>query len=350
MRRTSSHLRFNGAAQALGAALLFGAAMPVTKLLVGQVDPWMLAGLLYIGSGLGLGTWRILTRQPWPSLAWKDIGWIAAAIVSGGMVAPVLLVFALARMNASSTSLLLNAEAVFTALLAWLVFREHIGRRIAFGMALIASGAVLLSWPVRGEAPPLAPAVLVLAACMAWAIDNNCTRRAAELDATWLAATKGLVAGLVNLTLALVMGGSLPSLAHMGFAMITGLVTYGLSLVLFVLALRHVGTARTGAYFSTAPFIGTVLALLGGEPADLRLLAAGLLMGIGVWLHLTERHEHEHEHQPMEHAHAHVHDEHHQHTHDELVNPNAPHTHAHGHVSQRHRHPHFPDTHHQHRH
>ncbi len=331
--------------------MLFGGAIPLSKLLLGQTAPWMLAGLLYMGAGLGLGLYRLLTRQARPTLTGKDMGWIGGAILSGGIVAPLLLMFALGMMNASSASLLLNAEGVFTALLAGLVFREHIGRRIAFGMVLIAIGAITLSWPTRGEPLALLPSALVLAACLAWAIDNNFTRRAAELDATWVASTKGLVAGFVNLTLALLAGGSFPPPTLAAFAMATGLVTYGISLVLFVLALRKVGTARTGAYFSTAPFVGALLAVLMGEPADIRLLAAALLMGVGVWLHLTERHDHEHTHEPLEHSHAHSHDDHHRHAHDSTVpGGNQPHVHTHRHEPLRHKHPHYPDAHHLHRH
>ena len=352
MQMSNVPVRLSGASQAIGAAVLFGAATPLCKALLGQVDPWMLAGLLYLGSGLGLGAYRLLTRSPRPTMSRQDLGWVAGAVLTGGVVAPVLLMFALGRMDASGASLLLNAEGVFTALLAWLVFREHIGRRVALGMGLIAAGALALNWPRHSQPLALLPAALVLAACLAWAIDNNLTRRAADLDATWVAAAKGLAAGTVNLTLALFAGAHFPSIAQTGLVMVTGLTTYGISLVLFVLALRQLSTARTGAYFSTAPFIGAILALLMGEPADLRLLAAALLMGLGVWLHLTERHEHEHEHEPIEHSHEHVHDEHHRHAH-ELNEPAAdgsPHTHAHRHAVLRHKHPHFPDSHHQHRH
>jgi drug/metabolite transporter (DMT)-like permease len=178
------------------------------------------------------------------------------------------------------------------------------------GAAQTIGAAVLFG---GGIVAPLLPSALVLAACLAWAIDNNFTRRAAELDATWVASTKGLVAGFVNLTLALVAGGRFPPPTLAALAMATGFVTCGISLVLFVLALRKVGTARTGAYFSTAPFVGALLAVLMGEPADMRLLAAALLMGAGVWLHLTERHDHEHTHELLEHPH--FPDAHHLHRH-----------------------------------
>jgi drug/metabolite transporter (DMT)-like permease len=343
-------MRTTGAVQALGAAVLFGAAMPLCKLLLGEVDPWLLAGLLYFGSGIGLGIYRILVRLPRPTLNRQDLALIGGAIACGGVLAPVLLMFGLGSTTATSASLLLNAEGVFTALLAWLAFREHIGRRIAFGMALIAAGAIALSWPTKAGPWAVMPSVLVLGACLAWAIDNNLTRRVAELDATWIAATKGLTAGTANLSLALMFGSSLPPAQETVLAMSAGLVTYGISLVLFVLALRQLGTARTGAYFSTAPFVGALLAIMIGEQLDAPLLAAAVLMAWGVWLHLTERHEHEHEHELLEHTHEHIHDTHHRHAHDSGQDDREPHIHTHRHERLRHKHPHFPDSHHQHRH
>ena len=181
-------MHLKGAPAAIGSAIQFGAAMPASKLLLGQTDPWMLAGLLYLGSGIGLGTYRLAARMPGPKLSRKDVGWIAGAVLCGGVVAPVLLMFALRTMSASGAALLLNAEGVFTALLAWLIFREYIGRRVAIGMVFIAAGAIALSWPTHAEPLGILPSTLALAACLAWAIDNNLTRRVADLDATWVAA------------------------------------------------------------------------------------------------------------------------------------------------------------------
>ena len=169
-------------------------------------------------------------------------------------------------------------------------------------------------------------------------------------DATWVASVKGWVAGSVNLVLALSLGATLPNWAHLGAAMLVGFFAYGVSLTLFVMGLRHLGTARTGAYFSIAPFFGAVLALAMGEPVTLPLLVAGALIAVGIWLHLTERHVHTHVHEAMEHRHEHVHDAHHQHEHDFPVAPGTRHSHQHRHTATVHAHPHFPDMHHQHRH
>lgn len=343
-------LRQTGVPAALGAALLFGAGTPFAKLLLHNVNPWLLAGLLYLGSGVGLTLYRRLKRAPAVRLPRHEAPWFIGAIVSGGVIGPVLLMLGLTGMPASGASLLLNAEGVFTALLAWFAFKENFDRRIALGMVAIVAGALILSWPGEVRFAGLWPALAVMGACFAWGIDNNLTRKVSLTDATWIASVKGLAAGSVNLVLALMLGASLPPLLNLAGAMVVGFFAYGVSLALFVMALRHLGTARTGAYFSVAPFIGALLALAMGEPITLSLLLAGGLMALGIWLHLTERHEHEHTHQALEHEHEHVHDEHHLHDHDFPVAPGTKHRHQHRHNVLTHTHPHFPDTHHRHTH
>lgn len=343
-----------GIVAALAAALLFGAGTPLAKRLLSDVGPWMLAALFYLGAGLGLAIYRMARRSDPVKLPPGEARWLAGATMAGGVIGPVLLMAGLVGMPASGASLLLNAEGVFTALLAWIAFRENFDRRIALGMASIAAGAVILSWPQDLSFSGLWPALSILGACLAWGIDNNLTRKVSLNDATWIASVKGLVAGSVNLALAVAIGDRLPSIPVLGGAMLVGFLAYGVSLALFVVGLRHLGTARTGAYFSAAPFFGAALALASGEPVTTRLAAAGLLMGLGVWLHLTEKHEHPHVHEPMDHEHEHAHDEHHQHEHPDqpglVVAPGQKHTHAHHHELTEHAHAHFPDAHHRHAH
>jgi drug/metabolite transporter (DMT)-like permease len=340
-----------GAAAALGAALLFGAGTPLAKQLLGETSPWLLAGLLYLGSGVGLFILRRARRAAPVSLPRNERLWLGGAIAAGGIVGPVLLMWGLARMPASGASLLLNAEAVFTALLAWFVFRENFDRRIALGMALIVAGAVILSWPQAVSFEQLVPALAVLGACFAWALDNNLTRKVSLADATWTAMVKGFVGGVVNTFLAVIGGAGFPPLVIAAAAGALGFVSYGLSLVLFVVALRQLGTARTAAYFSTAPFAGALIAIvLLGESPTLPLAAAAALMAAGVWLHLAERHAHLHRHEAMEHTHEHEHDAHHQHDHDPSLPPGKRHAHAHRHDEMAHSHPHYPDSHHRHPH
>jgi drug/metabolite transporter (DMT)-like permease len=341
-----------GVAAALGAALLFGASTPLAKLLLGETSPWLLAGLLYLGSGIGLGLLRALQRTDSARLAPGDARWLAGAILSGGVLGPVLLMWGLARMPASGAALLLNAEAVFTALIAWFVFRENVDRRIALGMGLIVAGAAALSWPGEAGLGAAAAALAVIAACLAWGIDNNLTRKVSLADARFVAMVKGLVAGATNTGLALLLlGARLPEPSVAALAGVLGFLGYGISLVLFVRALRDLGTARTGAYFSTAPFAGALVGLvLLQEPLTPGLTIAAVLMAAGLWLHLTERHAHPHVHESLEHSHEHEHDEHHRHSHAEPVAPGARHTHRHRHDRLTHSHPHYPDAHHRHDH
>ena len=346
-----------GIACALLAALLFGASTPLAKSLLPQMTPLLLAGLLYLGSGGGLAAYSFV-RSRWSDLARreaaltrKDAPWLAGAILAGGVIAPVLLMWGLATTPASSASLLLNLEGVLTALLAWFVFKENFDRRIALGMALIAAGGVCVSWVGRPEAGVPWSALAIVGACLAWAIDNNLTRKVSAGDPVQIAMLKGLVAGSVNTGLAFALGAKLPTASSLLATGVVGFFGYGVSLTLFVLALRHIGTARTGAYFSIAPFVGAALAVLFlGDKLTIGFGLAAVLMVLGVWLHLTERHEHGHRHEPMEHDHLHTHDEHHQHAHRASALPGEPHSHAHRHEPMIHSHPHYPDIHHRHGH
>ena len=283
-----------------------------------------------------------------------DIWWLLGAIAAGGVIGPYLQMLGLTLTDAASASLILNLEGVFTALLAWFVFRENFDRRIAIGMGLIVLGGVVLSiGPVRAAASMLGPLAIV-GACLAWGVDNNLTRKVSIHDATVIAGSKGLIAGSTSVALALSTGATWPSASVVASAAVVGFLGYGLSLTLFVLALRRLGTARTGAYFSVAPFAGAAFALLLGAPMSIALLLAGVLMAAGVWLHLTEHHSHEHTHEPLVHEHEHVHDDHHQHEHQHEHEAGwdgqAPHTHAHAHAPLTHAHAHYPDLHHRHGH
>lgn len=345
-----------GIAFALGSAVLFGISTPLAKVLVAAVPPLLLAGLLYAGSGIGLLvvlTGRRLLMRQWSSLSMPRAGewrWLAAAILFGGVAGPLALMSGLVTVAASTASLLLNLEAVFTALLAWFLFRENFDARIVMGMAAIVGGGLLLTWSPSEHRPATLGTLLIAAACVCWALDNNLTRKVAGSDAIAIAGLKGLVAGAVNVCLALLLGEPLPSAQTIGVVAVVGFLGYGVSLVLFVLALRELGSARTGAYFSVAPFVGAGLALLLQDDAiTWQLVIAGGLMAIGVWLHLTERHAHRHMHERLQHNHSHTHDEHHRHTHDSW-DGREPHTHTHDHYPLTHSHPHYPDIHHRHPH
>ncbi len=345
-------LRPKGISFAVLAAVLFGMCTPFAKMILGSTSPIMAAGLLYLGSGLGLSALYFLRRtKSEQSIPYKDCLWLAGAVFFGGICAPVLMLMGLQHMSASTTSLLLNMEGVFTALLAWFVFKENFNGRIALGMSLIVAGGMVLSWHgAQGFSFPIG-ALAVVAACLCWGIDNNLTQKVSASNPYQIATIKGAFAGTVNLTIALIMGMRFPPLQVVIGALSVGFIGYGLSLALFVMALRSIGTARTGAYFSMAPFVGAEMSLLLlHEPVGSFSLISVALMGTGVWLHLSEKHIHEHTHDHLEHAHSHILDEHHTHTHITASDTEEPHTHSHVHEPITYTHAHFPDIHHRHKH
>lgn len=342
--------------QAIGAAALFGVSTPLARGLLQGASPQTLAGLLYLGSGGGLSVLWLVGRLRGragveSSLVGKDLPWLGGAIFFGGILGPLLLMLGLTRTPSSAASLLLNLEAVFTASIAWLAFRENVDRRLVLGFAVIVLGALLLSWQGRVGWDGLQGPLAVAGACLCWGIDNNLTQKVSGSDPVQSAGLKGLMAGVVNLGLGL-------GFSHVALrgplvvqALTLGFVSYGASLVLFILAMRSLGTARTGAYFSFAPFVGALVGvLLWKEPVTPLLLASGGLMALGLWLHVTERHDHEHIHEPVSHSHRHVHDAHHQHEHGPDDPVGEPHTHPHTHAPLAHAHPHYPDIHHRHAH
>ncbi|MGO9556538.1 MAG: DMT family transporter [Syntrophobacteraceae bacterium] len=347
----------SGVFYAIAAAVLFGASTPFAKLLVGGIDPILLAGLLYLGSGCGLAIWllyrsRFGDRRKDPSIKAAQLPWLAGAIIAGGIAGPVLLMSGLKTIPASSASLLLNMEGVCTAVLAWIVFRENFDRRIVFGMVAIAAGGAVLSFSGSKQFALHWGSLMIIGACLMWGIDNNLTRKISAGDPLQIAGAKGLVAGCTNIFIAYLSGADFPAPLASFAAMFLGILGYGLSLVCFVVSLRHLGTARTGAYFSIAPFVGAALSILILREGVTALFFIGaFLMGIGVWIHLTEYHAHEHSHEEVVHDHGHSRDEHHEHEHDEeLALSGAAHAHPHVHCKLLHSHPHYPDIHHRHRH
>jgi drug/metabolite transporter (DMT)-like permease len=341
---------------ALGAAALFGVSTPLAKLLLGELPPVGLAGLLYLGSGLGLLIVRLLRHATDGApaareapLTIRDLPWLLGAVAAGGVIAPVLLLWGLRGAGASAASLLLNLEGVLTTLIAALLFREAVAGRIWIASFLMAVGGALLSWQPGAGGWSL-QSLAIVGACLFWGLDNNLTRKISASDPVAIAMIKGLGAGAFNLLLAIGLGMALPSFGALASALILGFLFYGVSLVLFIYALRHLGSARATAHFSTAPFIGAgVAVLMLGEPLTTLFVTALLIMAAATWLVLSESHRHGHTHEVQAHSHRHVHDAHHQHDHPEDYGP-EPHVHWHQHAPITHAHPHLPDVHHRHRH
>ncbi len=346
-----SHI-WPGVPLALASAALFGAVTPVSSLLLKSADPFLLAGLLYLGAGIGMGAVALLARtrdqKAEANLSRGDLPWLVLAVTAGGIIAPVLLMFGISGSSASTSSLLLNLEGLATMAIAWIIYRENVDRRLLLGAFAILAGAMLLTakeWSLQFNTG----SILIASACLCWGLDNNFTRKISAADPVVTTTLKGLTGGLANLSIAALGGATWSSTTFSIAAMGIGFLGIGVSLVMFIRALRHLGTARTGAYYSLAPFIGAILSVaILGEPVTASLLIAAALMAIGLWLHLSENHAHDHVHEELEHDHAHVHDEHHQHNHDGPVT--KPHSHRHRHKPLHHSHPHFPDLHHHHSH
>jgi drug/metabolite transporter (DMT)-like permease len=336
---------------ALIAALAFGLSAPLAKRLLDVVPPLFLAGILYLGAGVFLGLARLLWRRcpADRALSARDRWILAGVVLAGGVLAPPLLLWGLERSAATTTALLLNLEVVFTVLLAGIVLREHLGARIVVASLVMAAGGALLGWTPGDPAVALGAAA-VAGACLLWALDNNLTRLIAESDPLLIVEIKGLAAGTVNVLLALASGQSAPGPRTIALGLALGAVSYGTSLVLFILAMRQLGAARAGAYFATAPFFGAAggLLLLGESPT-VGLVGAAALMAVATGLLVHERHRHQHSHPIGTHVHAHVHDEHHQHAHEGWEGP-EPHSHPHPTGPVEHEHPHTPDIHHDHGH
>ncbi len=345
---------------ALGAAALFGASTPVSKTMLAGLKPFMLASLCYFGSGFGLAAWKLFSdaaresgaaREP--ALTLKDWPYAAGFILAGGVLAPVLLFKGLLLTTSSGASIMLNLELIFTSLIAWLVFKEHTGGRFWAAAAFMAAGAALISVDFTNFSFSFEKgSILVALSAFFWGVDNNLTAKLSVKDPVSIALIKGLAGGSINLALAFWAGELVwaPALWLSGLTL--GAVSYGASLVLFIKAMRGLGAARSGAVFGAYPFFGAVLSVFFlREPMTIRLGSAFILMALGFYLVVSERHSHVHGHEELSHEHLHVHDDlHHEHGHGEPAAPAAPHTHQHAHTPASHSHVHLPDSHHRHDH
>ena len=345
----------------LASAVLFGASMPLAKLLLGGIPPVALAGLLYAGAFLGLAVYRGMAgcARRWSRslgsageapLEKRDLPWLAGAILSGGIGAPILLMLGLSRVTGFAGSLLLNFEAAATALIAVFLFRENAGRRVWAALALMTAGGVLLSWNSGQGRLELSGPLLILAAMAGWGLDNNLTRRISDKNPVQIAMAKGLVSGAFSLGLAFALGQGVSLRLPVLAGLTVGALGYGLSLVLFIKGLKGLGAFRAGALFSIAPFAGALASILVlGDRVRPGLAAAGLLMAAAVVFVVRDKHAHAHHHPRMTHSHAHVHaDLHHNHAHEGDVR--EPHLHGHVHAETDHFHGHWPDSDHRHGH
>ena len=343
----------SAALAALTAAALFGASAPLSKLLLENIEPVPMAALLYLGSGIGTILFRLplgwgKDRQPQETaLSRSDLPWLLGAVLSGGVAAPILLMIGLEHTPGATASLLLNFETAATSLIAFFAFREAVGRKVWAAIGLVTAASILLSWDPAGGWGFSAGSLAVLGACALWGLDNNFTRHISAKDPRTIVTIKGLVAGSFSAMLALLAGQRLPVGIDLLLALLLGAMSYGLSITLFILALRGLGAARTSALFGSAPFAGMLLSLiLLGERPEPIFLPALALMVAGAWLLLSEDHGHWHLHESILHDHRHAHDAHHEHQGSSA----GEHAHAHTHAPTQHDHDHNPDLHHRHEH
>ena len=354
-----SRIQISAMFQAFLAAALFGASAPIAKLLLEDIEPVLLAGLLYLGSGMGavllrgFQTWSTKQNQSMTEarLKFEDLPWLGGALLCGSVAAPIILFYSLRVTPAATIALLLNFEGVATTLIAALIFREAIGGWVWASIGVITVAGSFLSWDASGNWGFSGGAIGVMATCVLWGLDNNFTRNVSAKNPLDIVAIKGLGAGGISLTLAVILGSPMPRWPVVGLTMLLGSLSYGLSIMLFILALRNLGTARTSAIFSSAPFIGALFSLaIFQETPTLTFIVAFVLMGVGASLLLGEQHRHVHAHPVATHEHRHRHDDdHHNHV---LAGHQSQEDHSHPHLHERlvHMHAHVPDIHHWHNH
>jgi len=347
-------MKRKGLQSAILSAILFGISPVACKLLMGDMTSSLLAGLLYLGSGLGLSLvvhhQRIRVCETVGSLSIRQWGYLAGAILSGGIAAPLFLAYGMRMGTASEVSLLLNFETVATTLLAWIVFHEQVGFRVWIGKLFIVGASIMVLFAGGNELQVSLPGLSVLAACLLWGIDNNLTREVESLPAPLLACMKGWIAGIFNVMLSVILFKSQVTALQVSGTLVIGALSYGASLVLFINALREIGSARTSTWFASGPFIGAILSVLVlGERPPGEYWVAAMVMLSGMLFLYGELHRHLHRHESIIHAHPHEHDEHHQHVHEGQVYPGR-HDHLHTHEPLTHSHVHWPDVHHRHTH
>ncbi len=341
-------VNFSFVIQALLAALFFGASAPISKLLLGDVSPVLMAAFLYLGSGTGISLiklyQRLTSNQKEAGIKSPDVIWLAGAIISGGILAPIILMISLKNTPASTASLLLNFEGVGTTLIALFFFRESISRRALAAIFAITLASIFLSTNFQGGFSFSLGALGILLACFLWGVDNNFTRNISAKDPLTIVAWKGLVAGTFSLILGLFLGQQVPALTTIFSILLLGFVSYGLSTMLFIYSMRGLGAARTSALYGTAPLAGVFLSILiFKDPITFLFGIATVLMVAGALMLANEEHAHFHIHMPVVHEHRHTHEEFHAHDEDEIV-----HSHEHEHSRTEHEHGHMPDIHHRH--
>lgn len=330
--------------------------MPFSKILLRSIPPVALAGIVSLGACAGPAVYALIRKassaKKEASLERKDLPVLAGAIITGGILGPIFIMLGLRHISGFAASLLVNLEALATAMIGVIIFRENAGKRFWFALACMIIAGMLITYDAAQSRFTIAGPLLVITAMLCWGTDNNLMRIISDKDPLQIAQIKGLVAGIFSLLLSFIIGEEITLNMAIVYAFLIGAICYGMSVVFFIQALKSLGSSRAGAFISIAPFFGAVVSLIilkeqiGGAP----LIPAVVLMIIGGWMITSEQHSHEHTHIPITHTYAHSHDDmHHDHIH-RGDSTEKKHTHEHTHQEITHAHPHLPDTHHRHSH
>lgn len=339
---------------AILAAALFGISSPASKLLLVKIPPTLMASLLYLGAGFGMAAINIVKRlgkgdRVEASMTKKEWPYIAGMVLLD-IAAPICLMIGLTMTTSSNASLLNNFEIVSTSLIALLIFKEAIGKRMWIAIALITLSSIILSVEDFSSLTFSTGSIFVILACLCWGFENNCTRMLSLKDPRQIVIVKGFGSGVGSLIIALFLKQQSANLFYLGMALLLGFVAYGLSIYFYIIAQRELGAARTSAYYAVAPFIGVLMAvIIFGQQLTASFIIALVIMIIGAYLAGVEHHRHSHVHEEITHEHRHSHtDSHHLHVHDHAVA--GEHSHVHTHEKIEHVHKHTPDMHHTHAH
>lgn len=339
---------------AILAAALYGISSPVSKLLLVELQPTLMAALLYLGAGigmLGINIAKSLSKKEKleAKLTKKELPYIIGMVVLD-IAAPIFLMLSLTMTTAANVSLLNNFEIVATSMIALFIFKEAIGRRMWVAIALITAASILLSINDVGSFSFSFGSLFVILACVCWGLENNCTRMLSLKDPIQIVVIKGFGSGAGSLIIALIGGIAAIKMIYVGLALLLGFVAYGLSIYFYILAQRTLGAARTSAYYAVAPFVGVLISVsIFGQPMTWLFIAALVIMILGAYFAAVEQHKHLHKHEAIVHEHRHNHqDGHHTHTHEDPSGQE--HSHLHEHKQAEHAHKHTPDIHHSHPH
>jgi drug/metabolite transporter (DMT)-like permease len=334
------------------AGFLFGVATPLSKIILSQLNGFQLAGLLYVGAALTFIPF-VIKHKKVEFIALKRSGkkkHLIGIIVFGGILGPLFLMIGLKTANAMSVSIWLNMELIATAILGVLLFKDHLDRFAVIGVLLTLCAGIIIS--TQESASGFVSGLFILLACISWGFDNHLTAIIDGVSPQTITFLKGLFGGMTNLMIGMFLSGWQIQINYIPAALLIGIFSYGISIVLYVTSAQNLGATRSQILFSSAPFWGILTAFLFlGEPIILITSISFFLLVLGLIFTNLAAHGHKHSHESAIHIHMHSHDDgHHEHTHSAGDENRTTHSHLHEHSKYIHAHKHYPDMHHRHEH